>query len=172
MRSGRELKSGDAAKDDLAGRARIIAMQKTLILFKPDAVERGLVGAILARFERVELRVADSLMCRPALALLEEHYAELKAINPTAFKRTTEYLAGKLFLAMILEGPNAIAKVRQLLGATDPKAAAPGSIRADFGCDTMSTADAENRATMNLVHASDSEASVRHEAKLWFKNWK
>jgi nucleoside-diphosphate kinase len=146
-------------------------MQKTLILFKPDAIERGLVGAIMARFERAGLRVEQAELTRPPLAKLEEHYADLKAHNPAVFQRTTGYLAGKPFLAMILIGPNAIAKVRQLLGATDPRTAPPGSIRGDFGCDTIADADAENRATMNLIHAADSEASVQHEARLWFKSW-
>ena len=146
-------------------------MQKTLILFKPDAVERGLVGAILERFERVGLRIEQARLVRPTLVQLREHYADLKARQPAAFERTTDFLAGKPFLAMVLAGPNAIAKVRQLLGSTDPMTAAPGSIRGDFSTDSMGEADAGQRATMNLVHAADSEASVKHEASLWFRNW-
>lgn len=146
-------------------------MQKTLILFKPDALERGLVGAIMERFERAGLRVERAQLFKPTLAHMEAHYADLKKSHPDAFTRTTAYLADKPFLAMILAGPNAIAKVRQLLGPTDPQAAPPGSIRGDFGNDSLKTANQEQRATMNLVHAADSEASVQHEARLWFKDW-
>jgi nucleoside-diphosphate kinase len=146
-------------------------MQKTLILFKPEAIERGLVGVILERFERAGLRVEQARSVRPALALLQAHYDDLKTRHPSAFARTTEYLADKPFVAMILTGQNAIAKARQLLGATDPLAAMPGSIRGDFSCDTLAAADAEQRAALNLVHAADSEAAVKRETGLWFRDW-
>ena len=143
-------------------------MQRTLILLKPDALERGLVGAILARFEAARLRIEDARLVRPTLGQLEVHYADLKRREARAFERTTHSLMGKPFLALILSGPNAIQKVRALLGPTDPLAAPAGTIRGDFGNDTIPFADAEKRAAFNLVHAADSEASVAREIELWF----
>jgi nucleoside-diphosphate kinase len=144
-------------------------MQRTLVLLKPDALERGLAGAILARLENALLRVEDARLVRPALAQLEAHYAELRQRNERAFQRTTRSLEGQPFLALLLSGPNAIQKVRALVGPTDPLAAPPGTIRGDFGNDTIAQADAEERTTRNLIHAADSEASVTREIAVWFK---
>jgi len=143
-------------------------MQRTLILLKPDALERGLAGAILARFEAAGLRLENGRMVRPSLAQLEAHYADLKLREESAFRRTTQFLQGKPFLALVLSGPNALRKARALIGPTDPVAAPAGTIRGDFGTDTIALADAQNRATFNLVHASDSEASVEREIAIWF----
>jgi nucleoside-diphosphate kinase len=143
-------------------------MQQTLILLKPDALERGLAGAILARFEAASLRVEDCRLVRPTLQHLENHYASLKQRDERAFRRTTQSLQNLPFLALILAGPNAIQKVRALTGPTDPLTAPPGTIRGDFGNDTIERADAENRATFNLVHSSDSPAAVASESALWF----
>lgn len=143
-------------------------MQKTLILLKPDAVERGLVGTILARFEAVRLRVEDCRCVRPCLRQLEDHYADLRQRDERAFRRTTRSLEGRPFLAMVLAGPNAIPKVRALTGPTDPTTAPAGTLRGDFGNDTIQQADAEERATDNLIHAADSEASAARETAIWF----
>jgi nucleoside-diphosphate kinase len=143
-------------------------MQRTLILLKPDAVERGLAGAILGRLENALLRVENARLVRPDLDQLQEHYAELRRRDERAFERTTRSLAGKPFLALLLAGPNAIQKARALAGPTDPLAAPPGTIRGDFGNDTIQQADAEDRTTLNLVHAADSEASVSRETAIWF----
>lgn len=144
-------------------------MQRTLILVKPDAIERGLVGAILARFEAAHLRVENCRWVCPSLSLLETHYADLQERNARAFARTTQSLQNQPFIAVILSGPNAIQKVRTLTGPTEPLNAPPGTIRGDLGNDTIAQADAENRTTNNLVHASDSEASVARETALWFQ---
>jgi nucleoside-diphosphate kinase len=143
-------------------------MQRTLILLKPDALERGLAGAILARFEAVGLRVEDARWVRPTLEQLHQHYADLQRREARAFQRTTQSLQGQPFLALILSGRNAIQKVRALTGPTDPLAAPAGTIRGDFGNDTIAQADAENRAAFNLVHAADSEAAVVRESAIWF----
>ncbi len=143
-------------------------MQRTLILLKPDALERGLAGAILARFEAACLRVEEARLVRPTLSQLESHYADLQRREARAFERTTRSLEGKPFLALVLSGPNAIQKVRALLGPTDPLKAPAGTIRGDFGNDTIPKADAENRAAFNLVHAADSEAAVARELGIWF----
>lgn len=143
-------------------------MQKTLILLKPDALARGLAGVILARFEAAGMRIENCRLLRPTLAQLEAHYADLKVQNPRAFDRTTRSLQGQPFVAVVLAGPNAIKKARALMGATDPLAAAAGTIRGDFGHDSIAQADAEDRATANLLHAADSEASAAREIAVWF----
>ncbi len=143
-------------------------MLKTLILLKPDALERGLAGAILARFDTTGLRVENCRLVCPTLEQLETHYADLRTREAKAFKRTTVSLTGKPFIAAILTGQDAIQKVRTLCGGTDPSAAAAGTIRGDYGNDSIQQADAENRATNNLVHAADSEASVAREIEIWF----
>lgn len=143
-------------------------MQRTLILFKPDALERRLVGQILARFERAGLGVEDCRRVVPNAAFLEVHYADLGRRHPKAFGRTVASLKDKPFVAVILAGLNAIPKVRALTGGTDSLAAAPGTVRGDFGSDSLARADVENRATHNLMHASDSEESAAREIALWF----
>jgi nucleoside-diphosphate kinase len=142
--------------------------EQTLILLKPDTIERGLVGAVLERFERVGLRVEDCAFCRPSLETLERHYADLRSRNPRAFQRTTQSLAGQPFVALILSGPQAVKKARALAGATDPCAAAAGTIRGDWGCDSIASADAEDRATNNLIHAADSPEAALQEMAVWF----
>ena len=88
--------------------------------------------------------------------------------NERAFQRTTASLENRPFVAVLLAGPNAIVKVRAMTGPTDPVKAPAGTIRGDFGCDTIALADAEDRATDNLIHAADSEASVVRESAIWF----
>ncbi len=144
-------------------------MKKTLILLKPDAIERGLTGAILARFEAAGLRIENCRHVRPTLSQLELHYADLQKANERAFRRTTASLENLPFIAVILAGPNALLKGRAMTGSTDPVKASAGTIRGDYGCDTIEQADAENRATNNLIHAADSEASVTRETAIWFR---
>lgn len=143
-------------------------IQRTLILLKGDAIEGGLVGVILARFERAGLRIENCRFVRPDVALLEQHYADLKARHPKAFERTSRYLRGRQLIAMILAGQNAIQKARSLVGVTDPLVASPGTIRGDYGSDSLALADQQDRATLNLVHAADSEAAAERERAMWF----
>lgn len=142
--------------------------EETLVLLKPDAVERGLCGEILARFERAGLRIRDVCRSRFTRARFAEHYAELRAQHPKAFARNARSLIGRDVFAVILGGPNAIAKVRALMGPTDPLAAPAGTIRGDFSADSIALADAEDRTLSNLVHAADSPASARREVRIWF----
>ena len=143
-------------------------IEKTLVLIKPDALERGLVGAIVRRFESAGLRLQDVRWARLTGALLEQHYADLKSKNPRAFDRNTRYLAGKNAVALILTGVNAVAKVRLLIGPTDPAGAPPGTIRGDLSSDSIDIADSQDRGLNNLVHAADSLDSAAREISLWF----
>jgi nucleoside-diphosphate kinase len=144
-------------------------LERTLVLLKPDALERGLVGEIIQRFEKAALSIEDARFHSPTLAHVEAHYADLKLKNARAFDRNTRYLTGKRLLALVLCGVNAIAKVRLLIGPTEPASAPPGTIRGDLSSDTIDLADLEDRGVFNLVHASDSAETARKEIALWFK---
>ena len=142
--------------------------EETLILIKPDTLERGLVGEVLRRFESAGLRIRNIRYVCPDLEKVETHYADLKARNPRAFDRNTRYLAGKNAIAVVLSGVKAITKARTLIGSTEPAAAPPGTIRGDLSSDTIALADAEDRGLFNLVHAADSPDSARREIEHWF----
>ena len=132
-------------------------MQRTLIIFKPDCVQRRLVGQILQRFESKGLRVAALKLLQVDKALGEEHYAEHK--GRPFFNGLIEVITGSPVVVGVLEGNEAIAVVRTMLGATNGATAAPGSIRGDFSISKQN----------NLIHGSDSEASAQREIALWFK---
>ena len=132
-------------------------MSRTLILVKPDAFERTLTGAILARFERKGLRIRALKMMQADEEIANVHYAE-HAEKPF-YGSLIEFITSGPVVAAVLEGPRAIAAFRQLAGGTDPvEKAAPGSIRGDFALETQE----------NLVHGSDSPESAAREIALWF----
>lgn len=131
-------------------------MERTLILVKPDAFAANLTGEILARFERKGLRPAALKMMVADRELAEAHYAE-HADKPF-FGELVEFITSGPLVAMVLEGPRAVAAARQVIGATDPVEAAPGSIRGDFALEVAS----------NMVHGSDSDESAAREAALFF----
>jgi nucleoside-diphosphate kinase len=131
-------------------------MDRTLILVKPDAFARGLTGEIVARFERKGLRIAAMRHMTMDRDLAERHYAE-HADKPF-FGELVEFITSGPLVAMVLEGEQAVAAARQVIGATNPLEAAPGSIRGDFAIETG----------QNLVHGSDSPESARREAELFF----
>ncbi len=143
-------------------------MQHTLLLLKPDALERGLCGEILRRIEASGLRVTGIRWVRFSGPLLNRHYAELRVKHPVIFARARRFFLGKEVVAVRVSGVNAIAKVRALTGPTDCLAAPAGTIRGDLSSDSVATADAADRSVQNLVHASDSPASARRELGLWF----
>ena len=130
--------------------------ERTLVLIKPDAVRRGLVGEILGRFERKGF-VVDALELRTMDAeLADQHYAE--HVTKAFYPPLKEFMTGGPLVALVLAGDKAIEVVRGLTGATDGRAAAPGTIRGDLSL--------SNRE--NLVHASDSVDSAKREIALWF----
>ena len=133
-----------------------MAAERTLVLIKPDAVERKLAGEILGRFERrgLELRAARLLTVGRGLA--EEHYAEHK--EKPFFGELVAFITSAPTLALVFEGESAISVVRTTVGATNPSDAAPGTIRGDLA---LAMPD-------NLVHGSDSPESARREIALWF----
>jgi nucleoside-diphosphate kinase len=133
-----------------------MAAERTLVLIKPDAMQRALAGEILARFERRGLQIVQAKLVQVDLDLAERHYAE-HAEKPF-FGELVEFITSTPTLALVLEGEGAIAVVRTTIGATDPAQAASGTIRGDLA---LSMPD-------NLVHGSDSPESAAREIDLWF----
>jgi nucleoside-diphosphate kinase len=131
-------------------------MDRTLILVKPDSFARGLSGEIIARFERKGLRIAALRHMTVTRELAERHYAE-HAERPF-FGELVQFITSGPILAMVLEGPDAVKAARQVIGATNPLEAAPGSIRGDFAIEVGT----------NMVHGSDSPESAEREAALFF----
>jgi nucleoside-diphosphate kinase len=131
-------------------------MDRTLILVKPDAFERGLTGEIIARFERTGLRIAALKLMQRAAELAERHYAEHS--EKPFFGELVAFITRGPLVAMVLEGTEAVKAARQVIGATNPLEAAMGSIRGDHATEV----------TFNLVHGSDSAESAQREAGLFF----
>ena len=131
-------------------------MSRTLILVKPDAFERRLTGEVIARFESKGLTIAALKYMTVERDLAERHYDEHR--DKPFFGELVEFITGGPLVAMVLEGFEAVTAARQLIGATNPLEAAPGSIRGDFGLEVQT----------NLVHGSDSDESAAREVALFF----
>lgn len=134
-----------------------MAIETSLILFKPDAVAKGLSGQVLARFEKAGFKVRGIKMMQLDDALLREHYAHVA--DKPFFPSIVEFMSQTPVIALALEGEDAIAEVRRLLGPTNSKEAAKGTIRGDLGEDMM----------INVCHASDSTEAAADELKRFFK---
>ena len=133
-----------------------MATERTLILVKPDAFERALTGEVIARFERKGLRLTAMKLMKADQEIANIHYDEHK--DKPFFGELVTFITGGKLVAFVLEGPNAVAAARQVIGATDPVEADAGSIRGEFGIDV----------TYNLVHGSDSAESAEREIGIWF----
>lgn len=131
-------------------------MPQTLILVKPDAFERSLTGEILSRFENKGLKIVALKKLTATEAIANEHYAE--HTDKPFFGELVDFITGGPLVAAVLEGPEAVTAARQLIGATNPIEAAPGSIRGDFA----------QEVTFNMVHGSDSDESATREIGIWF----
>ena len=132
-------------------------MERTFVIVKPDGVQRGLVGEIIARLERRGLRLAAAKFMAVSQELAETHYGIHK--GKPFYDGLIEYITSAPVMAMVWEGPNAVVAVRQTMGATRPTEAAPGSVRHDFGLEVG----------RNITHASDSVENGKLETELWFK---
>lgn len=139
------------------GRSLIAVSNRTLVLLKPDAVERGLVGEIASRFERRGLRIIAMEMRTLDATTLERHYAE--HVGEPFYAELVAFMSRGPVVALVVEGPTDVWEiVRATMGATNPRAAAPGTIRGDLG----------TIHTENLVHGSDSAASAEREIAIFF----
>jgi nucleoside-diphosphate kinase len=133
-----------------------MTVQRTLVILKPDAVQRGISGEILARFERRGLRIAALRLVKVERAMAEKHYEVHK--GKFFYDDLVKVISASPVIAFVLEGPNAIAVVRAMVGATKPHEAAPGTIRGDYALVGL----------RNLVHASDAPETAEAEIKQWF----
>lgn len=133
-------------------------MEKTLVLVKPDGVQRGLVGEVISRLERRGLRLVGAKFMQVSQDLAETHYAIHK--GKPFYEGLIQYITSAPVMAMVWEGPNAIAAVRQTMGATRPTEASPGSVRHDYALEVG----------RNLTHASDAPDTGESEVALWFRS--
>lgn len=169
-------------------------IERTLVIIKPDGVQRGLVGEVMGRFERAGLKIVGMKMAWPDAKLVGKHYTSDKKYNTEVGEKALRhakaegkemkgtpleiglriretnirYLSTGPVLAFALEGNTAIQSVRNIIGGTNPLTADIGTIRGDFTIDDFAQADIENRAVRNLMHASSDPAEAKREITLWF----
>ena len=149
-------------------------MERTLVIFKPDAVQRGIVGEILSRFEKVGLKVVAIKMLSPGTDHFYHHYETIGKMvsrrGKDTFDTTVDAMGEGPVIATVLEGVEAVSLVRKMVGTTEPKAALPGTIRGDYSHISFAYANAGGLAVPNLVHASGDEVEAKEEVAHWFKD--
>lgn len=169
-------------------------MEKSLVLIKPDGVQRSLVGTIISRFEKCGLKIIGMKMVQATKEQAGEHYADdeewLMSVGEKALaaakkrgdnpnktplevgnwvrKQLLSYITLSPAVALCVEGHNAVAKIRQIVGGTSPHEAMPGTIRGDFAIDSYKLADNSGRPVQNLIHASGTVDEAEREIKIWF----
>jgi len=147
-------------------------IERTLILLKPDAIQRGHVGEILTRFERVGLKIIGTKMLAPDRDHFYKHYEEIGQVitrrGQKVFDNNLNIMIAGPVIAMVLEGVEAVELVRKLVGSTEPKSSAPGTIRGDFSHMSYGYGDAEDKAIPNLIHASGDLSDAEKEIPHWF----
>jgi len=168
-------------------------MEKTLVLIKPDGMEKRLTGTVLSAFEKHGLKLVAIKMVKAKKRLLSEHYPDSMALtigektkasylkkgkefshDPTQFgmgvlKKLRKFISSAPVIAMVLEGDNAVAKVRSIIGGTEPMTAGEGTIRQTHSDDSYEKADSQNRPVKNIVHASGTIEEAEKEVRIWFK---
>jgi len=149
-------------------------VERTLIVFKPDAVQRGLVGEILTRFERVGLKIVGTKMVSPDEKHYHHHYEEIGQLGTRRGQDTLDITLQMMLdgpvIAMVLEGVESVDLVRKLVGTTESKSAAPGTIRGDFSHMSFGYADNKTKGIPNLIHASGDSAEAVKEISHWFSD--
>ena len=166
-----EARSNIGKDGDMSDKASHI--QKTLIVFKPDAVQRGIVGEILTRFERVGLKIVAMKMAEPSRDHYYAHYEEFGKMvtrrGEKAFNVTLDFMMDGPVIAVVLEGVEAVPLVRKIVGPTEPMSADMGTIRGDFSHMSFGYADAAKCGVPNLIHASGDPEEAKQEIAHWFK---
>jgi len=142
---------------------------QTLVLVKPDGVQRRLVGQCLARFETAGLTVSALDLRQPGRDVVERHYREHDGKD--FYANLVDYLADSSVAAAVFSGDDAVSTARDIVGDTNPADADTGTIRGDLGQDSMEQADREDRALQNVVHASEDADAARREISLWFPDY-
>lgn len=147
-------------------------MERTLIILKPDAVQRGIVGEVISRFEKVGLKIIGLKMLSPSKEEFHHHYESIgKMISrrgEDVFKITLEFMQKGPVIAAVLEGIDAAELVRKMVGATEPKSALPGTIRGDYAHMSYSHGDSQKLGIPNIIHASGDADEAKLEIDYWF----
>jgi len=147
-------------------------MERTLIVLKPDALQRGIVGEIVSRFEKVGLKIVGTKMLKPDYDHYFHHYETIGTLRTRrgkeAFDVTLNMMQEGPVIALVLEGVGAVEQVRKMVGATEPKSALPGTIRGDYSHMSFSHANAEEVGIPNLIHASADPEEAAKEIAHWF----
>jgi len=148
-------------------------MERTLILLKPDALQRGIAGEIITRFERVGLKIVAAKLIAPDNDHYYHHYENIGQMvsrrGQQAFDVTLQMMQAGPVLAIVLEGVEAVSQVRKMVGTTEPKSADPGTIRGDYAHVSFAHADKHSIGIPNLIHASGDPAEAAQEIAHWFK---
>lgn len=147
-------------------------LQRSLILLKPDALDRGIVGEIITRFERRGIKMVGLKMLISEKDTAEKHYTEdlARRRGEKVREMMIAMLTSGPIIALVLEGIDVVEVVRQMIGATEPKSALPGTVRGDYAHISYSYADEKGIGIFNLIHASDSVESAKIEISVWFKS--
>ncbi len=144
-------------------------LERTLVLLKPDAVARGLVGRVLTRFEDALLKIVAAKMVWMDADLAKRHYFDLEErFGPAVYNAMSEFMETGPVIALVLEGVGAVACTRKIVGSTYPDQAAPGTIRGDFAHMSREYANERGIAVANLVHASGNVEEAGREIEVWF----
>lgn len=170
-------------------------MEKTLVLIKPDGVQRGLTGPVLTRFETAGLKVTALKMVHPSAEDVDKHYALTEDWMQMVFEKAkskydakgetfpfadhiaygssikrglVDFLKSAPIVAMVLEGEQVVSLVRKMVGSTEPASSAPGTIRGDYSHDSYALANAQNRPLRNIIHASGTVEEATNEIAIWF----
>jgi len=137
--------------------------ERTLVIIKPDAIERKLVCSLVSKFRNEKLDIVEMKFEKVEKSLFEKLYGHIrkKVVNERIFHDTVNFMSSVPLVFLVLEGKNAARRVKELAGATDPVKAKKGTIRGDFGIDSREVADKEFRSVRNLIHASDPESATK-----------
>jgi nucleoside-diphosphate kinase len=143
--------------------------ERTLVVLKPDAVARGLAGRIIQRFEDAALKIIGMKMREIDADFARRHYFDLEErLGPVVYNATASFMQKGPVIAFVVEGEDAVATVRKLVGPTYPNEAQPGTIRGDFAHQAKAVAITTGKAVANLVHASGNPDEAKYEVNLWF----
>src|SRR5262245_2967968 len=147
-------------------------MERTLVIFKPDAVQRGIIGEVLARFERAGLKIVGMKMVTPDEQHFHQHYEGISKLisrwGEGIYRVTLSHMTEAPVIATVLEGVEAVEHVRKMIGTTDPKDSAPGTIRGDYTHVTRAYANPRGGTLPNILHASGNAEEAKQEIELWF----
>jgi nucleoside-diphosphate kinase len=149
-----------------------MTLERTLIVLKPDAVQRGIAGEILSRFEKVGLKIIGTKMLKPDYDHFYHHYENIGQMisrrGKEVFDVTLEMMSSGPVIAIVLEGVEAVSLVRKMVGTTEPKSALPGTIRGDYAHMSFAHGDANKIGIPNLIHASGDSEEAKKEIAHWF----